>query len=228
MNRNLILIAAALALTLAWAGCGKSDKLNQPSAYATPSGPVELKLKWPPGERIAQDMDLKQNMELTVPGQPAPIQQEMTLGQGYAMTVLKENPGGGHEVEMEFLSARMGMTMGGSTLVDYDSAKKTPADKTNSAADMFGKIVGSKIRYFLNASNEVERMEGVKELVNRVSSSGRAEEFAMLKSAFSESYFKEMMSHYRILPPKPVRPGDTWPVQYQGSDGKHGHSGDEL
>ncbi|MGD1083433.1 MAG: DUF6263 family protein [Verrucomicrobiota bacterium] len=215
MNKNLFLIAAALALALPWAGCGKSDKLNKPSAFATPSGPVELKLKWPPGERIVQDMDMKQSMELTVPGQPAPIQEDMTLGQGFGMTVLKENPDGGHEVEMEFLSARMGMTSGGATVLDYDSAKKPPADKANSVADMFGKIVGSKIRFFLNASSGVERMEGVEELVNRLSSGGPADQFATLKSMFSESYFKELMSHYRILPPKPAQPGDTWPVQYE-------------
>ena len=113
MNKNLILIAALLALSLPWVGCNKSGKLDTASTFKPPSGPVELKLKWPLGERIVQDMDMKQNMELSMPGQPAPMKQDMTMGQEYGLTVLKENPDGGHEVEMEFLSARMGDGDGG-------------------------------------------------------------------------------------------------------------------
>jgi len=215
MNKNLILIATALALSLTWVGCNKSGKLNQRSALKPPAGPVELKLKWPEGERIVQDMDMKQNMELSIPGQPAPTKQDMTMGQEYGLTVLKATPDGGHEVEMEFLSARMGMTAGGKTLLDYDSSKKSPAGKPNPVADMFGKIVGSKIQFFLNASNEVERMEGVDELVNRLTSGAQADALAPLKSMFSEGYFKQMMSQDRFLPPKAVQPGDTWPVQIE-------------
>jgi hypothetical protein len=125
-----------------------------------------------------------------------------------------ENPDGGHEVEMEYLSARMGMTMGSKTLLDYDSAKKSSADKANPVADMFGKIVGSKIQFFLNASNEVERIEGVDELVSRLSSGAQTDALAPLKSTmFSEDHFKQMMSANRFMPPKPVQPGDTWPVK---------------
>ena len=191
MNKNLILIAAVLALSLPWVGCNKSGKLGTASTFTPPSGPVELKLKWPQGERIVQDMDMKQNMELSMPGQPAPMKQDMTMGQEYGLTVLKETPDGGHEVEMEFLSARMGVAMGGKTVLDYDSAKKSSADKANPVADMFGKIVGSKIQYFLNASNEVERIEGVDELVNRLSSGAQADALAPLKSTmFSEGSFQ--------------------------------------
>jgi hypothetical protein len=214
MNKNLILIVTALALSLPWVGCNKAGKLAQPSAFKSPAGPVVLKLKWPQGERILQDMDMKQNMEISMPGQPGPMKQDMTMGQEYGLTVLKENPDGGHEVEMEFLSARMGMTMGGKTLLDYDSTKQSSADKTNSVADMFGKIVGFKIQFFLNASNEVERMEGVQTLVNRLSSGGQADALAPLKSTmFSEDRFKQMMSANRFMPPKAVQPGDTWPVK---------------
>ncbi len=213
MKKNLVLIATALALSLSWVGCNKSGKLAQPSTFTPPSGPVELKLKWPQGERILQDMDMKVKTEISMPGRPAPMKQDMTMGQEYGLTVLKENPDGGHEVEMEFLSARMGMEMGGKKLLDYDSAKKTTADKPNPVADMFGKIVGSKIQFFLDASNEVERIEGVDEMMNRLSSGAPANALAPLKSMYSESYFKQMMSANRFMPPKAVQPGDTWPMK---------------
>jgi hypothetical protein len=218
MNKNTLLIAIILALSLSWVGCNKSGKLNTKSEFKAPSGPVELKLKWPVGERIEQDMDMKQNMELSIPGKPGPTKQDMNMGQEYGLTVLKETPDGGHEVEMEFLSARMRMAAGGQA-IDYDS-KKPANDSANtgaakiqkSLADMFGKIVGSKIQYFLDASNEVERIEGVDELVDRLSSGGQADWLATYKSAmFSKDRFKQIMSVNRYLPPKPVQPGDTWP-----------------
>jgi hypothetical protein len=214
MNKNILLITAALALSLSWVGCNKSGKLDKASTFTVPSGPVELKLKWPVGERIVQDMDMKLNMEIFVPNQPSSMKQDMTMGQKYGLTVLKEKPDGGHEVEMEFLSARMGMEMGGKKLLDYDSTKKSSADKAKPVADMFGKIVGSKIHYFLDASNEVERIEGVDELVDRLSSGGQADALAPFKDTmFSKDHFKQMMSANRFMPPKAVQPDDTWPIK---------------
>jgi hypothetical protein len=132
--------------------------------------------------------------------------------------VLKETPGGGHEVEMEYLSAKMFMAMRGKTLLDYDSEKKVENDKANpmvgQMADMFGKIIGAKIQYFLDASNEVERIEGVDEMMNRLSSGGKADPGAeMFKSSmFSKDHFKQMMAANRLMPPKPVQLGDSWPA----------------
>ena len=214
MRKNLVLIVTALALSLSWVGCNKSGKLNERSTFKPPAGPVELKLKWPKGERIVQDMDMTMNMVVSMPGQAEPMKQDMNMGQQYGLTVVKQNLDGGHEVEMEFLSARMGMTMGGKTVLDYDSEKKSSSDKPNPVADMFGKIVGSKIQFFMNADNEVERVEGVTELANRLTSGAQADALAPLTSTmFSEDRFKQMMSANRFLPPKAVQPGDTWPVK---------------
>jgi hypothetical protein len=215
MNKNTLLIAVTLALSLSWVGCNKSGKLDTKSEFKTPSGPVELKLKWPLGERVVMDMDMKQNMEMFMPNQPGSVKQDMTMGQKYGLTVLKETPGGGHEVEMEYLSARMAMTMGGKSMLNYDSDKKAESDKANPMAGIFGKIIGSKIQYFLDASNEVERIEGVNELMDRLSSGGPADAgVEMFKSAmFSKDQFKQMMNANRFMPPKPVQPGDTWPVK---------------
>lgn len=215
MKKNASIIIAMLALSLAWTGCNKSGKLNEKSAFKTPSGPVELKLKWPQGERIVQELDMKQAMEMSIPGRPAPMKQDTTMGQAYGLTVLSANPAGGHEVEMDFLSARMGSKLGDKTVLDYDSAKKSATDKANPVAEMFGKIVGSKIRFFLDASNVVERIEGVDDLVSRLSVGAQSDALASLKAMYSEGYFKQMMSANQFMPPNAVQPGDTWPVHME-------------
>lgn len=215
MNKKLLLITTLLAVSLPWLGCNKSGKLNEKSTFKTPTGPVELKIKWPLHQRVVQELDMKMNMEMAMPGQPAPMKQDMTMGQAYGMTVQQATPDGGHEVEMDFISARMAMKMGEKTMMDYDSEKKAAADKPNPVADMFGKIVGSKIRFFLDASNEVTRIEGVEELANRLTSGPQAEALAPLKSTFSEGYFKQMMSANQFLPLHAVQPGDSWPVRME-------------
>ena len=215
MNKNLILIVTALALGFSGAGCKKSNKSNQNADLTPPAGPVELKLKWPASEAIVQDMEMKMNMVLAIPGQPQPVQQNMTMKMGYSLKVLNAYTDGGHELEMEFLNAQLGMTMGGKSMLDYDSTKKAASDQDNPVADMFSQIIGSKIQYYLNASNDVTRVEGVEDLMHRLSSGGPNDPLASLKgSMFSKERFKEqIMNANRYLPSKPVQPGDSWPIK---------------
>ena len=207
-------MAAALALSLSWVGCNKSGKLSDTSKFKAPSGPVVLKLKWPVGECIVMNRDTKSDTEIFMPGQPGSMKQNMTMGQKYGLTVLKETAGGGHQVEMEILSARMGLAMRGKTMMDYDSDKKAESEKANPVAVIFGKSIGAKIQYFLDASNEVERMEGVEELENRLSSGGQTDPGVQIfmSTMFGKDYFKQIMSGGRFMPSNPVQPGDTWPA----------------
>ncbi len=213
MNKNRTLIACALALSVSWLGCNKSGKLDETSASTPPAGPVELKLKWPVGEHILQQMDMKTAMEMSLPTQAKPMKQDMTMGQEYSLIVLPAPPGGGHEVEMEFMGAHMKMEAGGKTMMDYDSAKTDAADVSNPTAAVLKKIVGAKIRYTMDVNNNVVRVEGINDLVNRLTSGTDATTSSMFKSMFSEEYFKQMMSQNQCLPTKPVQKGDTWPVQ---------------
>ena len=215
MKKHVLLTIVTLALGLSWVGCNKSGKLDTASKFTAPSGPIEFKLKWPVGERIVQSLDLKMNMEISVPNQPTPIKQDMNMGQKYALTVLKEDGSGGHEVELEFLGMRMAMGQGGKPMVNYDSEKKSSGDKTNPVAVMFQKIIGAKIQYFMDASNRVERIEGVDALVSRLTTGGPADMTTGLKGMFNEGYFKQIMDSSRYLPSKPVQPGDTWPIQME-------------
>ena len=222
MNKNpylkftkLLLMTAALALSLPGVGCNKSDKLAQRSTFTPLNGPTELKWKWPKGELILQTMKMKENSELSIPGRPNPTTQEITMEQEFGLTVLKEAPDGGHELEMEFLSARLEAPVGSKTLANYDSTIKSPADNGNPVADMFRNIIGSKVQFFLDASNEVERIEGMERLSARLASSGQGNQLDGIRNLYSEGYLKEMMSRNRSLPRKPVQPGDMWPVHVE-------------
>ncbi|HXR05663.1 MAG TPA: DUF6263 family protein [Verrucomicrobiae bacterium] len=216
MNKNVFLITAALATSLCGVGCNKSGKLNQPSTVTTRTGATELKLKWPAGEHIVQSIAVTANMDISGTNLPSPVHQDMTFGEDYGLHVVSADADGGHELEMEYLGLRMKIDQGGKSLIDYDSAKNS----SNSAKDpalasvdkMFQSVIGAKIRFFTDASNQVERVEGLDTLMNGLAAGGRGDAASSLKSMFSEDSLKQMIGTEH-LPSKPVQPGDSWPVQ---------------
>ena len=147
-------------------GLARAASSTIEGAFKPPAGPVELKWKWRTGTRIVKEMDLKQSKEIHTPGKPDADKYDVSMTTQYAFTVVKEHPGGGREVDLEHLGFRVEEDSG-AYVWRYDSASKY-ADGQPSIARPFKIVMGSKIRYFLNANNQVERMEGVDELVNRL------------------------------------------------------------
>ncbi len=193
-------------------------KLNQPSAFTPPAGPVELESKWPPGKRYVMDLDLKQNMAFLLQGRSDTVKEDITMRNQFGLTVLPETPDGGHELELEFLSARMGIKMGDNPILDYNSTNQLAQGQTNGVAAVFGKIVGSKIRYFLNASNDAERLEGVPELVQQIQSVPQTDPLTSnLKNIFNATFFERFTNASHILPRQAVQPGDTWPAHSENA-----------
>jgi hypothetical protein len=212
MNSKLFFTMAAVALAIVAIGCNKSGKLGTTSHFTPPAGPMKLELKWPQGERIVQDLVLTQAMVITIPGRLEPIKQNVTIGEKYSLTVLNSNPDGSHELELQFLSLRVSLPSG-RRQIHYDSEKDSASGSSNPVVKAFSQIVGAKIQYYLDASNNVERIEGVDDLLDRLSSGGTVP--PTVKNIFNENSFKQLMSYARFIPPNPVQPGDTWPVQIQ-------------
>jgi hypothetical protein len=226
MNKNTLLITLALTSGLLAAGCNKAGKLSQPSTEkAPPTGPVTLALKWTEGETIVKRLDLKMESEINVPNQPTPIKQSSTLGQKYGVTVAKAQPDGGHEVDMEFLGMNMKVEQAGQTVVNYDSENKAADASKDKASAMFGeifsKIIGTKLQYFLNATNGVDHVEGLDALRSKLAG-GQPGVSDSLKSMFNDAYLREMVGDTRALPSQPVQPGDSWPFQTEMSLGEMG------
>jgi len=117
---------------------------------------------------------------------------------------------------MEILSARMKLERTGRTLIDYDSEKKTaPENQDASVAaiqKMFENVVGAKLQFYLDPSNNVSRIDGADQLMSRLGTGGPPEATSGLKNMFSGDYLKQMVGNTGYFPFNPVQPGDTWPV----------------
>ncbi|HEX4342498.1 MAG TPA: hypothetical protein VH255_03855, partial [Verrucomicrobiae bacterium] len=129
----------------------------------------------------------------------------------FELTVVQETPDGGHELAVGFLSAHMGLKMGDRTVLDYDSARQSTTNHADEVAAVFEQILGSKLDYYLDASNNPERLEGASELAQRISAVPQKGLLtAGIKKIFSATFFEQLTNSAPFLPTHAVQPGDTW------------------
>ena len=177
---------------------------------------VQLKYKWPVGKSYVFDFDYKQDTALLLQGRSNTLDEVVTMGSQSRVAVLRGTSDGGHELELQALSARMGVKLGDHTILDYNSANQSVADSTNGVAAVFEKILGSKIRYIVNASNNVEQVKGIDELAQQIRSVPQADPLTTdVKKIFNAAFFDTFTNSNHLLPQHPVQPGDTWSSHFE-------------
>jgi hypothetical protein len=217
MKKIIALLSLSTTLTcLLFAGCSKSqdDAGAAKSAEAVPSGPVELKLKWMVGKQYLQQMTMNQDMDLTIPGNPKPMRQQMEMQQDYTLSALKQRPEGGFELELKFIGEKMSSKMDGREIISFDSASDPAKDGANPAAATFRKMIGAHVKFLTDADGKIEKVEGYDEFVDQISG-GLPAAKTMVKSMFSEETLKQFGAGAQGLPDKPVKVGDIWPYQME-------------
>ncbi len=224
MKTQLLMVSLLAALGLFLAGCNKSEESTPGGANAAasnaaasgkttqPTGPVELKLKWPVGAHYTQRMDLNQQMETSISSMPKTMKQEVEMSQDFGLTVLTNTPEGGREIEMEFESMQITVSAGDRVQFSFDSHGESLDGNQNPMAAMFRSLVGTRIKYILDVSNHVVRLEGLQEFRNKALANAPAQARSAMAQMLSEDSFKQMINFGQGLPDKPVRAGDAWPV----------------
>lgn len=225
MKSRLPTLVAIAVCSVCLLGCSKpSDGKSEPAdgqaspKTATaedqnPKGPVELKVKWTSGNRLVQRMDMTQQVITFAPRMPRPMTNDVTMGQDFAVSVLDERKDGGRDLELEFLSMQIQVTMGERSVLNFDSHGEASDDERSSMMAGFRQLVGLKIKVSVDASNQVEKVEGLQEFKSRILTNAPMQARALFEGIFSEDYFKQMVNYRQALPDKPVSPGDTWPMQ---------------
>ena len=157
MRKNVFLFILSLALASFFSGCKKSEQADSgavsPSAEKSApgkSGPsVELKVKWPVGNRYVYRIDIEQTVATKMPQMPKPMQQDVTMAQTYALSVLTETNNGGRQLELEFLSQELEVKMAEQTLMSFDSKGDASNDKQNPFAAPYRRMIGSRLTLIL-------------------------------------------------------------------------------
>ena len=213
--------------------CRKSNSSagDESKISGSPSdAPVSLAGKWTPGQRYVMRMESAQTMQMpnfaaAGGGQPGTNTQsvENNFSQEYSLTVTNAEDGN-RGLEMEILAVELHVTAGERTQINYDSRNKV-AREGGPVADVFDKMIGGTIRYLVSPENKVLKVDGIKELFDRLESApddpganpaaGRRNRgaarggAAMLRGVYNEEVFKQMIE-LSGAPPKAVRVGETW------------------
>lgn len=212
------------------APAGKAGDTSQvASAQQQSAEPVELKVKWPIGNRYTERLTVDSSSQTTVAQAPKPIGQKVRMEQEYALSVTRQREKGGKELELEFQATEMEVTSGGKTIMNIDTKGEADAsEEKNPLAGSYRELVGAKIRYLLDQNNRVTKVEGLKEVIDKAVSRAPAQAKTMVRGMFSEDYFKQIVDYAKMMPPKPVKPGETWPVKTEIAMGPMGLVSTEL
>ena len=164
--------------------------------------------------RYLQRMRMVQTQKILMPGASEPMNQELKQTQDYALLVAKERPEGGRELQLDNTGFTMEMKMGDTTMLKFDSKSDPKEDGSNPLAPVLRKMVAAPpFKFLLAADGKVDKVEGVKELLDSLGSEGPPEVQMMLKGMLSEDNFKQMGALPQGLPEKPVKLGERWPVK---------------
>ncbi|MBK9137559.1 MAG: hypothetical protein IPM17_02155 [Verrucomicrobia bacterium] len=202
---SLLFTSAVLVWSAAWA--------------ADQNSPVEFGPRWKVGQRLSYALSTVQDQKITSAMSPQPMDQSSRQTQAYAVTVEKEREGGGHELAVEFTGLSVESSLNGNTIVQFDSKSDPKDDAGNQAAAIMRPIANAKFRILTRANGKVDAVQGLKELLAKVSSSGNPMLAAAMESIVSEDAVKQMGIVPNWFPGKPVKPGDQWPVRYEVAAG---------
>jgi len=236
MKTNSLKLAAIALVCIGFTSCKKNNDTagKESKISGSPSDvPVALTPKWTVGQRYVMRMESAQTMQMPNfgpgGGQPGTNTQtvENNFSQEYSLAVT--NAGDGNRgMEMEILAVELQVTAGERTQINYDSRNKV-AREGGPVPEVFDRIIGGTIRYLVSPENKVLKVEGIKELFDRLDSpaddpaanpaanpaAGRRRRAAaggapaMLRGIYNEETFKQMIE-LSGAPPKAVRVGETW------------------
>jgi len=227
MKSNLPIIAFCIVCLALLPNCKKSEQAPPTGTASSPganqSGEAfELKAKWPVGNKYTYRLDLEQKTKMQIPGMAAPMQQDVNMAQTYSLAVVKERPSDGRELELQFVAMEMDINMGGMNM-SFDS--KTD-DKDSAANNPFlapyRKIMGSKLRMFVDGKGKLESIENLDEWQNTVLDGSSPQAEGMIRSTFSPEYFRQLVETAKGMPERPVKIGESWPFKTEVPTGTVG------
>lgn len=220
---SAILLGIGLSLVV---GCGDKKPAPKAAPAAKPADAkpaeapkpkepaTELKVKWEAGKRYLLRDETSTESSVKAPNMPEPIKTVMNNSRELALTVLKDRPEGGQEIEIEFVGNKIENKMGDRTVASFNSADDPKMDRTNMIAKLHRKVVGAKFTMVTDVAGQVEKVEGVSNLVRKITLGLDKNSATLLKAQFNDESLKKMGLANDGLPKQAVAPGDSWTNQF--------------
>lgn len=212
-------------LLLPSGGCHRSGIKEAPITGKPTDPPLALRATWQPGKRFIYRVESTTSSQVPRKNTGKIIHAGFVLGQDLAFAVTNVAADGSRVLQMELLSVQMETTRDDGMTMAFDSANKVMQVESSPLVDRLRKLVGLKLAFHLSPDGQVTRVEGVKDLNNRMSGSGGIRGLAgsVLNAHFNQQFFRDIVE-MGLLPKDPVKVGDSWTVSRQASGGVRGSS----
>jgi hypothetical protein len=201
-TKTVVVVGVLLAVaggTAVYEASGNSDRAGSPA---------EMKIKWAVGKKYQLRMELSQSAEAT----PQPAEQGLKWAQEFNISVLKELPDGGRQLELEFVSQAMNVLRAGRSLLSFDSTQNLPRDTRNRLA-ILSALVGARLEYFTDADGKVQTVEGANELADHITAVGTPQQREVFQGMFSGDTLKNYLSLGEMMPNRTINVGESWSVK---------------
>jgi hypothetical protein len=207
------LAVASVGVLLAASGVTAIYETQSDSGASAPgSAPsvdsANMSLKWQPGKKYAIRVQVTQTTETPLPSQPQPVKSIVNFTFDYNMSVVKALDNGGQQLEMEFVDDTLDVAQGGNHLMTFDSARTDDAAHNPARA-----MVGARIDFSTDAEGRVQKVEGVADLMQRISSTGKSEAPAVFKDIYGEENLKRYVTYDGSMPNRTIKIGGDWLVK---------------
>ncbi len=199
------ILAAGTAITI--------SEIAAPSGTDVERRPVEMQIQWLTGKKYLMHKEDIQTMETKDPGQAKPVKQVQKKTEDFCFYPVRKLDNGGWQLQLEFESLALAVTMGDRKVFEADSTQKPAQDARNPVGARLRKMTGARLEYFTDANGKVEKMNGYQELVTRVAG-GNQQEQAAFKDLFDEISLEKYGSVGEdTTPRRVVKPGDHWLIR---------------
>lgn len=206
-------------------GCGRSGVKEAPIMGRAGDPPTAMPVRWETGRRYIYRVEVSTSSMVPRRTTGVPIHVETTLGQDLAFTVTNAPGGGdGRVLAMELLSVQMETARDDGVTVFFDSENKAFVMEDNPLAERLQKLVGLRLRFQLSPDNKVTRVDGMKDLNDRMSGGSiRGVAGGVVGRFFNQQFFRDVVE-MGMMSQQPVTVGQTWSMSRQVNAGLWGTS----
>ena len=220
-------IAWSLLLALVLCACNRSSSPKEPPITGKASDPpTAMPVKWQTGWRYIYRAETVTSSQVPRRNTGLMIQTENVLNQDLAFTVTNGPAEGRRVLTMELLAVQMETSRDDGMTMSFDSGNKVMAVDDSPLAERLKKLVGLKLIFHVAADNSITRVDGVRELSDRVSNNNnpvRGVAAGILARYFNQQFYREIVE-MGMLPKDPVKVGASWVVTRQAGAASGGAS----
>ncbi len=207
-------------------GCKRSGPPEAPLTGKRTDAPVSMPATWQEGRRYVFRVDSSTDTEVPRKNTTQLILSQTTIGQELAFTATNVAPDGSRVLHMELLSVQFETGRDDDVTLSFDSLNTVLQVEDTPIIQRLRKLIGLKLAFRLSPSNTVTRVDGIRDLNDRLNSGNsiRGVPAQVLARCVNQQFYRDLVE-MSFLPHHAVRLGESWTIDRSSSVNPRGGAG---